>query len=143
LNELDGILSDIGSTVVLSCHLHLDMAPRAMSLVNVYLDRQLVEYGGPDGWVWTHAGDAGTGDGGRAGTQDAPHDVDNDGATSDDAASSDDATPPTDDDAGGGPDASSAPRQDLDLLGGACDRLMSGKVRQVQVVFGCPTVTPK
>jgi hypothetical protein len=144
LNELDDILSAIGSTVVLSCHLHLDMAPKAMSLVNVYLDRQLVAYGGPDGWVWTHAGDAGLGGGGPAGTPDAPVDID-DGATSDDA-DIDDAAPPTDDadnDASAGSDDGAVPRQDLDLVGGACDLLMSGKVRQVQVVFGCPTVIPK
>jgi hypothetical protein len=145
LDELDGILSAIGSTVVLSCHLHLDMAPKAMSLVNVYLDRQLVEYGGPDGWVWTNPGDAGLGDDGSAGASDASTDVESDDAQdgmSDDAPSPDDAPPPAND--AGDPDASSrVPRQDLDLLGGACDLLMSGKVRQVQVVFGCPTVTPK
>jgi hypothetical protein len=142
LNELDGILSDIGSTVVLSCHLHLDMAPKAMSLVNVYLDRQLVEYGGPDGWVWTNPGDAGVDDGGRAGLSDAPSDIENDDGTSDDALGPDDAPPLAD--GADIPDAAvGAARQDLDLLGGACDRLMSGKVRQVQVVFGCPTVTPK
>src|SRR6185436_19922244 len=95
--ELDDILAAIGSTVILSCHLHLETPPKEMSLVNVYLDRQLVEYGGPDGWVWTHWGDAGAGDGavaeGGAG----------DGATGDDAPGSDDATPT--DDAPGSDDA--------------------------------------
>jgi hypothetical protein len=138
LNELDGILAAIGSTVVLSCHLHLEMAPKAMSLVNVYLDRQLVPYGGPDGWVWTNPGDAGPGDAGPAGVSDAP----DDSATNDDAPGFDGAPPTTDDDASAGLDAA-PPRQDLDLLGGSCDLLNSGKVRQVQVVFGCPTVTPK
>jgi hypothetical protein len=135
LNELDGILSAIGSTVILSCHLHLDMAPKAMSLVNVYLDRQLVEYGGADGWIWTNPGDAGVADGAGAGWSDTSNDVENDDALGFDAPPADDAD---------SPDAvARAARQDLDLLGGACDRLMSGKVRQVQVVFGCPTVTPK
>ena len=143
-DELDGILSAIGSTVVLSCHLHLDMAPKAMSLVNVYLDRQLVEYGGPDGWVWTNPGDAGLADGGRAGLSDVSSDIEIDApdGTSDDALVPDDAPPPVDD--ADNPDAAGRlPRQDLDLLGAACERLTSGKVRQVQVVFGCPTVTPK
>jgi hypothetical protein len=140
LTELDDILAAIGSTVVLSCHLHLEMAPREMSLINVYLDRQLVEYGAPDGWVWTNFGDAGPGD---AGPRDG-------GAGSEDAPISDDASTPTEDadtDAvapEAAPEASTRmQRQDLDLLGASCEQLMSGKVRQVQVVFGCPTVTPK
>jgi hypothetical protein len=63
-----------------------------------------------------------------------------------DAQTPDDASTPIED---AGPDATvpdastRVPRQDLDLLGASCARLMSGKVRQVQVVFGCPTVTPK
>jgi hypothetical protein len=141
LTELDDILAAIGSTVVLSCHLHLETAPREMSLVNVYLDRQLVEYGAPDGWVWTDFGDAGTVDTSETG---AP--------TADDAPSAEDGSPPEDastpaEEASADaliPEASTrVPRQDLDLLGAACERLTSGKVRQVQVVFGCPTVTPK
>lgn len=134
LSELDEILAAIGSTVVLSCHLHLDTPPREMSLVNVYLDRQLVLYGAPDGWVWTNLGDAGTADSG---------DTYEDGSTD----ATDDVSTPAEDaetDAIVAPEASTrVPRQDLDLMGAACDLLMSGKVRQVQVVFGCPTVTPK
>jgi hypothetical protein len=140
LTELDDILAAIGSTVVLSCHLHLDTPPREMSLVNVYLDRQLVEYGAPDGWVWTNFGDASAADSGgvsEGGETDAMFE---------DAQTPDDASTPIED---AGPDATvpdastRVPRQDLDLLGASCARLMSGKVRQVQVVFGCPTVTPK
>jgi hypothetical protein len=149
LTELDDVLAAIGSTVVLSCHLHLDMAPREMSHVNVYLDRQLVEYGGPDGWVWTNLGDAGAPDRGDAGDGSA-----NDGAIDggesdgapDDVPVAEGASTPIED-AGGDATVAEAstrvPRQDLDLLGGSCERLRSGKVRQVQVVFGCPTVTPK
>jgi len=148
LTELDDILAAIGSTVVLSCHLHLDTPPKEMSLVNVYLDRQLVEYGGPDGWVWTNFGDAGAGDGAitEGGPADAADDGEGDGASGEDAPGGDDAATPTDDGATDAPIADNStrmPRQDLDLLGASCERLMSGKVRQVQVVFGCPTVTPK
>jgi hypothetical protein len=157
LTELDDILASIGSTVLLSCHLHLDMPPREMSLVNVYLDRQLITYGGPHGWVWTNPGDAGARDVGLVdGATDADdpsdgappeastEDVDDGGANDD--GSIDDASP--NGDAASAVDAATAtdgrvPRQDLDLLGDSCALLMSGKVRQVQVVFGCPTVIPK
>ena len=147
LTELDDILAAIGSTVVLSCHLHLETPPREMSLVNVYLDRQLVEYGGPDGWVWTPLGDGGTGDGGIAegGATDADKDA-SDAQVDEDAPGAADAPMPRESADGDAtaPEASTRmPRQDLDLLGASCERLMSGKVRQVQVVFGCPTVTPK
>jgi hypothetical protein len=152
LTELDDILAAIGSTVILSCHLHLETPPKEMSLVNVYLDRQLVEYGGPDGWIWTNPGDAGTidgetGEGGAADAADENGTGPSDDSGTEDAPSADDAPTTGDDaeiDAVVAPDASTRlPRQDLDLLGAACERLMSGKVRQVQVVFGCPTVTPK
>jgi len=152
LTELDDILAAIGSTVVLSCHLHLETPPREMSLVNVYLDRQLVAYGGPDGWVWTNLGDAGTTEGGRAddgGATDATDEDgsgESDGAGPEDATSADASTPGEDAGTGAGDPMEAStrlPRQDLDLLGAACDLLLSGKVRQVQVVFGCPTVTPK
>jgi hypothetical protein len=152
LTELDGILGAIGSTVVLSCHLHLETPAKEMSLVNVYLDRQLVQYGAPDGWVWSSLGDAGssldahaTDDGGASDATDDASDGENDGSAVEDAGTEN--TSPADDvdtDAVGAPDASTRiPRQDLDLLGTSCELLMSGKVRQVQVVFGCPTVTPK
>jgi hypothetical protein len=152
LTELDDILAAIGSTVILSCHLHLETPPKEMSFVNVYLDRQLVEYGAPDGWVWTNFGDAGTADGAGTnddGASDATDENDGgpaDSGGNDDAPSADDTS--TSEDAATdvviAPDASGRPqRQDLDLLGAACERLMSGKVRQVQVVFGCPTVIPK
>lgn len=160
LTELDDILAAIGSTVLLSCHIHLDTAPREMSLVNVYLDRQLVGYGAPHGWIWTNPGDAGTHDAGSpADASDAEDgetadsttdDANADVAVTDDAGTGDDAVTGDSgagDDAGSPADATAAdgrvPRQDLDLLGDSCDLLMSGKVRQVQVVFGCPTVIPK
>jgi hypothetical protein len=148
LTELDDIVAAIGSKVVLSCHLHLETPPKEMSLVNVYLDRQLVEYGGPDGWAWTSSGDAGAADDAvtEGGATDAGEDVSSDGTTNEDAPGADDATPPSDDatsDAALADASTRVPRQDLDLLGASCERLMSGKVRQVQVVFGCPTVTPK
>jgi hypothetical protein len=158
LTELDGILASIGSTVLLSCHIHLDTAPREMSLVNVYLDRQLVPYGAPHGWIWTNPGDAGAhdartadgasgADGGEmpdAITDDgndgeAPDGINDDAGTDDDASAGEDAGSPVDATATDG----RVPRQDLDLLGDSCALLMSGKVRQVQVVFGCPTVIPK
>jgi hypothetical protein len=145
LTELDDILAAIGGSVVLSCHLHLEMPPRERSLVNVYLDRQLVQYGAPDGWVWTNPGDAGAladrideGDA-IGGHDDANHDAIVEDTTAEDAESQD----------GGEMDAvtpdavTGVPRQDLDLLGASCELLLSGKIRQVQVVFGCPTVTPK
>jgi hypothetical protein len=149
LTELDDILAAIGSTVVLSCHLHLDTPPREMSLVNVYLDRQLVEYGAPDGWVWTNLGDAGAADAGganEAGVTDARQDGGESDGEEPDAPSPEDASTPGEDadtDAAVLDASPRAQRQDLDLLGASCERLMSGKVRQVQVVFGCPTVTPK
>jgi hypothetical protein len=151
LTELDDILAAIGSTVILSCHLHLETPAKERSLVNVYLDRQLVEYGAPDGWVWSNLADGGTSRDGEVneggGGSDAGDDVpEPDGSSAGDAAA-DDAPAPGDDadtDAVATPDATTRmPRQDLDLLGSSCERLMSGKVRQVQVVFGCPTVTPK
>jgi hypothetical protein len=154
LTELDNVLGAIGSTVILSCHLHLATPAKEKSLVNVYLDRELVLYGAPDGWVWSNlrdggATDATTSDGGTSdaatsddGATDATDDVldgENDGPSVDDAA-----TPTVDAPADTliGPDAPMQ-RQDLDLLGASCERLMSGKIRQVQVVFGCPTVIPK
>ena len=144
LAELDDILAAIGSTVILSCHLHLETPPSERSFVNVYLDQQLVEYGAPDGWVWTDLADAGTSDAATDGAVDGTDEGAIDG--SEDAPMPEDAAAPGDDaDVGGGqPDVSTGvPRQDLDLLGASCERLKSGKVRQVQVVFGCPTVTPK
>lgn len=158
LTELDDILASIGSTVLLSCHIHLATPPREMSLVNVYLDRQLLEYGGPNGWVWTNPGDAGGLDASPGdGTSDVDHpsdvataeastaDVNIEDASAGDDANADDAS--TQDDAGSPIDAMATdgrvPRQDLDLLGESCALLTSGKVRQVQVVFGCPTVIPK
>src|SRR5690242_2940621 len=132
LGELDNILAAIGSTVVLSCHLHLETPPREMSLVNVYLDRQLVEYGAPDGWVWTDTGDAGTSDGSgttEGGSIDAMDDGESDGASTEDASVSDDASAPGADaeiDAAAR-DATRMPRQDLDLLGASCEQLMSGR----------------
>ena len=139
LSELDEILATIGSTVILSCHLHLETPPKEMSLVNVYLDHQLVLYGAPDGWVWSNLRDGG-------GAGDATDDVsDGESDAPADDAGVDDASTPVDDaetDPVATPDAR-MPRQDLDLLGASCERLMSGKVRQVQVVFGCPTIIPK
>jgi hypothetical protein len=150
LTELDDILGAIGSTVILSCHLHLETPAKQMSLVNVYLDHQLVLYGAPDGWVWSNlrdgggSMDAGTAeDGGSDDATDDRMDENHDGSRREDVSVADastvedgvaDPTPP--------PDAPML-RQDLDLLGASCERLMSGKVRQVQVVFGCPTVIPK
>ncbi|MET0595020.1 MAG: vWA domain-containing protein [Polyangiaceae bacterium] len=153
LTELDDILASIGSTVLLSCHLHLDTPPRENGLVNVYLDRQLVEYGGPNGWVWTYPGDAGAKidvaiddaqvsdvDPTDVDSTDVDTDASDDAPPPDDAGTSDDVSTP--DDAPGTADAR-LPRQDIDLLGDSCALLMSGKVRRVQVVFGCPTVIPK
>ena len=143
LTELDDILGAIGSTVILSCHLHLETPPKQMSLVNVYLDHQLVLYGAPDGWVWSTPGDAGgTTDTGTSDTNDPP-DIESDGPPDEDAGIEDAPTTAIDAETDATRADAGMQRQDLDLLGAACERLMSGKVRQVQVVFGCPTVIPK
>jgi hypothetical protein len=55
IGELDDVLGSIGATVTLSCQVHLAAPPPDSSLVNVYLDGQLVKYG-PNGWLWGPAG---------------------------------------------------------------------------------------
>jgi hypothetical protein len=119
LDELDGILAQIGAKVVLSCHLRLESAPPDRGLVNVYLDRDLLTYGSSDGWRWSDDVDGGLGLG--AGDAGAGADGDVETGAAFDAAASD----------GGS--------LELDLAGAACDELSSGQVQQVQIVFGCPT----
>jgi len=126
LDELDGILASIGTKVVLSCHLRLETAPPERRLVNVYLDRELLSYGSADGWRWSDDADAGligsilADSGGDASSDDADAAADLGGSSDGDAAED-----------GGLPE--------LDLVGAACDKLTSGEVQQVQIVFGCPT----
>jgi hypothetical protein len=125
--ELDEVLGSIGATVTLSCHIRLASPPPDSNLVNVYLDGQLVKYG-PNGWQWGSVGsDAST---------DAADDSDSDADT--DASEVDAGT----DDAGSEAEAA-APHTEIDLVGTACDTLKSGKVRRLQVVFGCPTDIPR
>jgi hypothetical protein len=117
LDELDAVLTSIGTKVVLSCHLRLESVPPQRSLVNVYLDREQLAYGSPDGWHWSDDIDGGL-----------------IGASFNDANIGDEAGVPeaSDDSADGG-------TLQIDLVGGACDALTAGQVEQVQIVFGCPT----
>jgi hypothetical protein len=126
--ELDEVLGSIGATVALSCQIRLAKPPPDSNLVNVYLDGQLVKYG-PNGWVWSDAADA---------SSDAPitsTDADPD-ASDPDSAPADDATSDVAAEA-------AARHSEIDLVGAACDSLKSGKVRRLQVVFGCPTDIPR
>jgi hypothetical protein len=137
LDELDGILAAIGAKVVLSCHLTLDSAPPNRGLVNVYLDRTQLTYGAVDGWVWADDRDASFGASpadaaASTSDSDAVSPLDADLAAPNDAAPSNSAETSIPDDA---PDSALA----IDLVGAACDKLSSGQVQQVQIVFGCPT----
>jgi len=109
ISDLDGVLDSIGATVILSCHLHLDEPPPDHNLVNVYLDSRVLTYGSADGWSWS--GDV---DGGREAS---------DG--NDAAIESGPATNPS--------------YVDLDLTGTECTNLEVGKVRRLEVTFGCKT----
>jgi len=129
LDELDGILATIGAKVVLSCHLKLDSAPPKRGLVNVYLDRELLTYGAVDGWVWSDDLDGGFG---AAAADGAASELDADQPNEAAPSDSDSMEPATPNDAA---DSALA----IDVVGAACDKLSSGQVQQVQIVFGCPT----
>jgi hypothetical protein len=113
--ELDDVLATIGSTVTLSCQIHLAAPPPDSGYVNLYLDGQLVKYG-PDGWTWGPLEP----DAGSNGERDAQDEADGEPATE-----------------------AAAPHTEIDLIGNACTMLTSGKYRKLQVVFGCPTDIPK
>jgi hypothetical protein len=111
LTELDEVLSSIGATVLLSCHLTLQHAPPDPSEVRVFLDKMRLTYDSPDGWSFGGRADAGSA--GASGT----------GA---DAV-----------------DAGGANLVTIELLGRACSDLLSGRIREVQVVSGCPADIPR
>jgi len=109
LTELDGVLSSISSTVLLSCHLTLRTKPPNPNDVRVFLDKVRINYGSPDGWSFGSEADAGS-DGGASSEADG--------------------------------DAGSTPFT-IDLHGAACSDLLAGRVREVQVVSGCPPEIPR
>jgi hypothetical protein len=49
-DQLDAALDEISAQVALPCELELDPPPDGSSLLNVYLDRELVRSNSPDGW---------------------------------------------------------------------------------------------
>jgi hypothetical protein len=110
ISELDGVLDSIGAEVVLSCHQHLSEPPPDHDQVNVYLDSKILTYGSPDGWRWTEdRGDGGT------------------NASDPEEASAESGS------------VANASYLELDLIGAACDDLQSGKVRRLEITFGCKT----
>jgi hypothetical protein len=119
LDELDTVLSAIGSKVLLSCHLTLSSRPPDLTDVRVFLDQMRLTYGSPDGWSFGGELDGGAdreeaGVAPEAGTE------------------------------GGDPiDGGAASPIAIDLQGRACTDLMSGRVRAVQVVSGCPPDIPR
>jgi len=92
-SSLTGTLGAIAALSV-SCDFDLAVPPPDPSLVNVYLDDDVLLQDLADGWVW-----------------DAP--------------------------------TAQAPKQTIELRGAACQRLKSGKVKQVQIAAGCPTMASK
>jgi hypothetical protein len=92
-SSLTGTLASIAALEV-SCQFELAVPPPDPSLVNVYLDDDVLLQDLTDGWVW-------------------------------DAATA------------------QAPKQTIELRGAACQRLKSGKVKQVQIAAGCPTMASK
>jgi hypothetical protein len=111
VSELGDVLDSIGAEVILSCHLKLDQTPPDHDQVNVYLDSKVLTYGSADGWKWTGAPT----DGGSAEAESA------------DASEAESETAP-------------APSYlELDLTGAACADLQDGKVRRLEITFGCKT----
>jgi hypothetical protein len=110
VSELSEVLDSIGAEVTLSCHLRLDQAPPDHDQVNVYLDSKVLTYGTPDGWRWTGS---------------VPDGGSDDGDTSDAPAESATASAPS--------------YLELDLTGTACGDLQAGKVRRLEITFGCKT----
>ena len=53
LDDLEGLLLQIGDEVTVSCDVTLASAPADQSLVNVFLDTKLVPFDTADGWTWT------------------------------------------------------------------------------------------
>ena len=92
-SSLTGTLGSIAALSV-SCEFDLAVPPPDPSLVNVYLDDDVLLQDLADGWVWKAA-------------------------------------------------TAQAPKQTIELRGAACQRLKIGKVKQVQIAAGCPTMASK
>jgi hypothetical protein len=56
IDELDGVLQAISGKVALTCHVALTAPPANRSLINVYLDQNLIDYDPVDGWAWAPDG---------------------------------------------------------------------------------------
>ncbi len=91
--SLTGTLGAIAALSV-SCEFELAVPPPDPSLVNVYLDNDVLLQDLTDGWVWKAA-------------------------------------------------TAQAPKQTIELRGAACQRLKIGRVKQVQIAAGCPTMASK
>jgi hypothetical protein len=53
VGELGTVLTGLGASLAIDCHLELDEAPSGPDLVNVYFDGNLVRKGVDAGWRWT------------------------------------------------------------------------------------------
>jgi hypothetical protein len=53
VGELGRVLTGLGASVAIDCHLELDEAPPKPELVNIYFDGNLVRKGEDAGWRWT------------------------------------------------------------------------------------------
>src|SRR5262249_44941541 len=56
IDELDDVLHAISGKVALTCHVALTAPPADRSLINVYLDKTLIDYDPVDGWSWATDG---------------------------------------------------------------------------------------
>jgi hypothetical protein len=92
-SSLSGTLGSIAALEV-SCKFDLETPPPDPSLVNVYLDDEVILHDPIDGWVWELVYNGG-------------------------------------------------PQHVIELRGAACQELKSGRVKQVQIAAGCPTMAPK